>query len=204
MAPVSETHPCELWGYGEYVADFLELFDLPGKIGNFFDLMPQADIDQIRDVANKVWGTDLETPGAVRGGMSKVATDIPDIIEDVGKEWGEDAFEAFKEMLERDQSLFSSAAAIAENVGQALTDFADAVDQQLTDGVAMFIGVLGAIVGAIVGSVVEPGGGTLAGAIAGFAVGVAFAYYGTLIPKVVSALQATSDLSEQLPPDSAA
>jgi hypothetical protein len=203
VAPVSETYPCELWGYGEYVADFLELFDIPGKRGNFFDLMPQADIDQIRDVANKVWGADLENPGAVRGGMSKVATDIPDIIEDIGKEWSDDAFEAFKEMLERDQSLFSSAAAIAENVGQALTDFADAVDQQLTDGVAMFIGVLGAIVGALVGS---PGGppGATAGAIAGFAIGIAFAYYGTLFPKVVSAVQATFDLSEQLPPDSAA
>lgn len=204
MAPIRDTHPHPIWDLGEYIGRFLEIAGVDAALSLFFDLMPDVDLDEIRRVGNEIWGTDLENIGAVTGALNHAATQIPLIRDQVGEGWSGEAFDKFKEKLDMEEGFFGTARGISQNVGQALVDFADAADASLADGLALLIGVAGAIIGAVVGLVGGPVGsvvGAVAGALVGLAIGVVFAFIGVLLPKVVSALQALGDLANQLPPD---
>lgn len=197
MAPISVTHPHLIWGMGDLLGKVFSKAGIDAGFAAFFNLMPDVDLDEIRRVGNDVWGTDLEKRGAVVGALDQVADALPRIVDDLGDGWQDSkAFNEFKAHMDVDKAFYEKAAKIAQNVGQALVDFADAADAALADKLAGLVGVVGAIIGSVVGP-----SGTIAGALVGLAVGVAAAYFGVLLPKVGTALQAMDDLGDQLPPD---
>lgn len=206
MAPIRETHPHPIWGLGDYVGEFLEKFGFDSKIGWFFDLMPQGDLDDIKDVGERVWGTgsDFENIGAVTGALHHAATQLPVIRDEAGASWRGGAFDKFKEKLDLERDFVTTARGISQSVGQALIDFAKDADASLADFLGFEIGAVGAVVGAVVGVLGGPPGiavGAAAGALIGLAIGIAFAFFGVLLPKMLNAYQLLDELADQLPPD---
>ncbi|MFC4857343.1 hypothetical protein [Actinophytocola glycyrrhizae] len=190
---------------GDVIGKVLSKAGIDEAVGDFFNLMPQVDLDEIRRVGKEVWGTDLEAPGAITDALDQTARDLPRIVDDLGEGWRDsDAFARFKKHIDIDTPLYAKAAKTAQNVGQALVDFADAADSTLADKLAAIVGGLGALVGAGLGLLLGPPGaaaGAGVGALVGLVVGIAFAYFGVLLPKVASALQTLDDLGDQFPPD---
>lgn len=201
MAPIAVTHPHEIWNLGGKLGALLEKLGLPSSIADFFDLMPQVDLDEIRRVGNDIWGVDLEKPGAISDTLDQVAEDMSRVVGNLEYGWKDSkAFDNFEKHAEIDQKHLKQAAAIAQNVGQALVGFADAADTQLTDKLGALVGITGAFVGAALGFIGGGGAAAIPGAILGLAVGIAFAYFGVMIPKVAGALQKIQDLKGQMPP----
>ncbi|MCT2586734.1 hypothetical protein [Actinophytocola gossypii] len=201
MAPIAVTHPHEIWNLGSVLGAFFEKVGINPEFKNFFDLMPQVDLDEIRRVGNDVWGFDFEKPGAVSGALDRVGNDLVWIVDDLEEDWKDsEAKHRFTKHIEIDKKHYKQAAATAQNVGQALVGFANAADESVADKLGALIGVTGAIVGAALGFVFGGGVGAIPGALVGLAVGVMFTYFSVLIPKVASALQEIHDLGNQMPP----
>jgi len=211
VAPIRQTYPHPIWDQGELIGRFLDKLGLDPALSVFFDLMPDVDLEQIKEVGNEIWGTDLENVGVVTGALNHAATQIPRIRDMVGESWSGEAFDRFKEKLDIEEEFFGKAQQLSQNVGQALVEFAEAANASLADGMAVLIGIAGGVVGAIVGFIMGiptgPGAavtgaaGAIAGALVGLAIGLLFTFIGTLLPKIVPAIQALNDIAHALPPD---
>lgn len=218
MATVAQTHPSELWGLGDEIGSFFQKLGIPGQLGQFFNLMPEVDLDRIREVAQHVWGINGDSKtgtgytdwhvGTVAGDLDAMASKLRDIVGNT-PDWSGDAADRFRGKLNSDATLFEKARDAAAEVGQSLLDFANDVDSQVADWVGLCTGLVGAVAGCIVGLIFAAptlGGSevvlTVAGLLVGFIVGVVFAFAGVLVPKAVMGFLEIRQLAGETPPAS--